>query len=195
MFNIDTLAAPKGTRRNSRRQRHRERTMNAEAIDWTAPAYLGSPLSAADELALVRQRLASPFRPLPIDEKRVTPAHRPLTAEDIIVERALLAWNDPTGEADAAVPLDPAEAFRTIAGYARRHRPRPQAVTAPPERFDNATVLLGLGADPGRASGIVRCPAHEDRSPSLSWRVTGDRLLLRCFAGCSWDEILAAVAA
>jgi hypothetical protein len=40
---------------------------------------------------------------------------------------------------------------------------------------------------------IARCPAHDDRSPSLSARA-GDRgLLLRCWAGCRLDEIAAAV--
>lgn len=43
----------------------------------------------------------------------------------------------------------------------------------------------------GRLS--TRCPAHEDRSPSLSVRQTEDRVLVYCFSGCSLDEILAAL--
>jgi hypothetical protein len=41
---------------------------------------------------------------------------------------------------------------------------------------------------------IARCPAHDDRQPSLSIR-TGDngRELLRCHAGCTYDEIRAAM--
>ena len=36
----------------------------------------------------------------------------------------------------------------------------------------------------------ARCPAHEDRNPSLSLRLADSgRLLLHCFAGCSFDEI------
>lgn len=36
----------------------------------------------------------------------------------------------------------------------------------------------------------ARCPAHDDRNPSLSLRITDSgRLLLHCFAGCSFDEI------
>jgi hypothetical protein len=40
----------------------------------------------------------------------------------------------------------------------------------------------------------ARCPAHEDRDPSLSIGVgEGDRVLLSCHAGCTLDEILAAL--
>jgi hypothetical protein len=40
----------------------------------------------------------------------------------------------------------------------------------------------------------AKCPAHNDRSPSLSIREgDGGRVLLRCFAGCSIDSILAAM--
>jgi len=42
--------------------------------------------------------------------------------------------------------------------------------------------------------GIARCPAHEDRSPSLSWRELADgRILLHCFAGCSVADVLGAL--
>jgi putative DNA primase/helicase len=42
-----------------------------------------------------------------------------------------------------------------------------------------------------RAGGwIARCPAHRDLTPSLSITETADgRLLLHCFAGCSWRAI------
>ncbi len=39
----------------------------------------------------------------------------------------------------------------------------------------------------------ARCPAHDDRSPSLSVRRTADKVLFHCFAGCANDDILAAV--
>lgn len=45
---------------------------------------------------------------------------------------------------------------------------------------------------PGR--WIARCPAHEDRSPSLSIRELPDgRLLLHDFAGCSAVDVVQAV--
>ena len=40
---------------------------------------------------------------------------------------------------------------------------------------------------------IARCPAHDDRTPSLSVRATGDRILIYCFAGCPAEQILTAV--
>lgn len=42
--------------------------------------------------------------------------------------------------------------------------------------------------------GLCRCPAHEDRSPSLSVRVGRSRLLLHCFAGCSPRSVIEALA-
>ena len=42
--------------------------------------------------------------------------------------------------------------------------------------------------------GLCRCPAHDDRTPSLSVRPGRTRLLLHCFAGCDAARILAALA-
>jgi hypothetical protein len=45
---------------------------------------------------------------------------------------------------------------------------------------------------PGR--WLARCPAHDDRSPSLSIRETDDgRVLLHDFAGCSVEDVLTAL--
>jgi len=44
--------------------------------------------------------------------------------------------------------------------------------------------------------GMARCPAHDDRSPSLSLgEGQGGRLLLHCFAGCSFEAVRDALAA
>lgn len=41
---------------------------------------------------------------------------------------------------------------------------------------------------------IACCPAHNDRSPSLSISVgTGGRILFHCFAGCSYQDIVHAL--
>jgi hypothetical protein len=46
----------------------------------------------------------------------------------------------------------------------------------------------------GAGRWIARCPAHDDRTPSLSIRELSDgRTLLHCFAGCSAADVLAAV--
>ena len=40
----------------------------------------------------------------------------------------------------------------------------------------------------------ARCPAHDDRNPSLSIGVGDDgRVLIHCFAGCSIEEIVDAI--
>lgn len=45
---------------------------------------------------------------------------------------------------------------------------------------------------PGR--WIARCPAHADKSPSLSVRELDDgRILVHCFTGCPVNDVLAAV--
>lgn len=46
----------------------------------------------------------------------------------------------------------------------------------------------------GPDSWICRCPAHEDKSPSMTVRQLDDgRTLLHCFAGCSVENILGAL--
>lgn len=59
-----------------------------------------------------------------------------------------------------------------------------------------ATLLDRLEAvrENGPGRWLARCPAHEDRSPSLSIRETSDgTILVHDFAGCSPADILAAV--
>jgi len=50
--------------------------------------------------------------------------------------------------------------------------------------------LSGRWQDSG---GMCLCPAHADRSPSLSVRIGHSRLLFHCFAGCTGIEIIAAI--
>lgn len=55
------------------------------------------------------------------------------------------------------------------------------------ERLDR---VRQRGADQWSA----RCPAHDDKGPSLSVKELSDgRVLLHCFAGCDVDEIVAAI--
>jgi len=68
--------------------------------------------------------------------------------------------------------------------------------TTPPEVEDNVEVLLARleGVRPaGPRSWVARCPAHDDRDPSLSVSVKEGRVLLHCFAGCAPDAVLGAV--
>jgi len=42
----------------------------------------------------------------------------------------------------------------------------------------------------GKDSWVACCPAHDDKSPSLSIRDTSDKILIHCFAGCDINTIL-----
>lgn len=59
--------------------------------------------------------------------------------------------------------------------------------------MDLITRLQGVRKT-GRESWAARCPAHEDKSPSLSVKRLDDgRTLLHCFAGCSTESVLASL--
>ena len=45
----------------------------------------------------------------------------------------------------------------------------------------------------GQDRWIAKCPAHDDKSPSLAIREVDDRILLHDFAGCSTYEIVSAM--
>lgn len=52
-------------------------------------------------------------------------------------------------------------------------------------------VMLG-----GRRSGsgwVARCPAHEDRTPSLSISERGGRVLVHCHSGCAQASVIGAL--
>jgi hypothetical protein len=51
-------------------------------------------------------------------------------------------------------------------------------------------IVERLGGRWSGTAGLCRCPAHDDRRPSLSVRIGRTSLLLHCFAGCSAVEIL-----
>ena len=56
-------------------------------------------------------------------------------------------------------------------------------------------IVERLGGDWQRNGGLCRCPAHDDRSPSLSVRPGERRLLFHCFAGCETGKVLRALSA
>lgn len=55
-------------------------------------------------------------------------------------------------------------------------------------------IVDSLGGTWRRSRGMCRCPAHDDRTPSLSVSVGRHAILLHCFAGCANDEVIAALA-
>lgn len=45
----------------------------------------------------------------------------------------------------------------------------------------------------GDGRWIARCPAHDDRTPSLSIRAADDRILIHCHAGCHAEDVITAL--
>ena len=65
-----------------------------------------------------------------------------------------------------------------------------------PSRYPSARELA-VALD-GRKSGrgwTTKCPAHDDRTPSLSICERGGKVLVKCWAGCSQQEVIAALRA
>jgi hypothetical protein len=56
-----------------------------------------------------------------------------------------------------------------------------------------ASLVGALGGIWREHGSMCRCPAHDDRTPSLSIRVGERALLFKCFAGCTTTEILSAL--
>jgi putative DNA primase/helicase len=58
------------------------------------------------------------------------------------------------------------------------------------------SIVEGLAGRWMRRSGVCKCPAHDDNSPSFSVSETRDgRPLVHCFAGCSQGDVIAALRA
>ena len=62
-----------------------------------------------------------------------------------------------------------------------------------PDRLNRQVrqIVESLGGYWSRSSGMCCCPAHDDRTPSLSVSLGRRAILFHCFAGCSNDEIIA----
>lgn len=54
-------------------------------------------------------------------------------------------------------------------------------------------LVRHLGGTWSNGGGMCRCPAHDDRTPSLSVRCGRSTLLFKCFAGCTIAEIFRAL--
>lgn len=64
-----------------------------------------------------------------------------------------------------------------------------------PIEQEGRALVECLGGRWSACGGLCRCPAHDDRSPSLSVRAGRTRLLLHCFAGCAPADILRSILA
>jgi putative DNA primase/helicase len=56
-----------------------------------------------------------------------------------------------------------------------------------------AEIAAALDGNPSGDGWVARCPAHDDRTPSLSISEHAGRILVRCFAGCSQTAVITAL--
>ena len=56
-----------------------------------------------------------------------------------------------------------------------------------------ANLVKRLGGTWSSKGAMCRCPAHDDRTPSLSIRVGEKALLFKCFAGCDTLDVIRAI--
>jgi len=54
-------------------------------------------------------------------------------------------------------------------------------------------IVESLEGHWGRGKGMCVCPAHDDRKPSLSVTLGRTAILFHCFAGCSNEDVIAAL--
>ena len=59
--------------------------------------------------------------------------------------------------------------------------------------MDAEEIVRALGGRMTESGGMVRCPAHDDTSPSLHVTDANGRVLVHCHAGCSQDAVLDAL--
>jgi DNA-binding transcriptional ArsR family regulator len=62
-----------------------------------------------------------------------------------------------------------------------------------PENLQKILRNLQRLREQADGSWVACCPAHPDENPSLHIRLTNDRVLLHCFAGCTTEQICAAL--
>ena len=56
------------------------------------------------------------------------------------------------------------------------------------------TIAKALGGRKAGGGWMARCPAHDDRTPSLSIGDAGDgKVLVRCHAGCDQERVISAL--
>lgn len=59
--------------------------------------------------------------------------------------------------------------------------------------IENLLNRLPSARPSGKNRWMAKCPAHEDRSPSLLISDNGEKLGIHCFAGCGGADVLAAI--
>jgi AAA domain len=67
------------------------------------------------------------------------------------------------------------------------------AVTAALDRVLTALQARGRTYRPSGGQYAAQCPAHDDRNPSLAVRNGGGKVLIKCHAGCTTEDVVAAL--
>ena len=70
----------------------------------------------------------------------------------------------------------------------------PVATTSHPLAETARCICESRGGKWSGTKGMARCPAHDDRTPSLGVSLGRSAILLHCFAGCDQESVLAALA-
>jgi hypothetical protein len=110
-------------------------------------------------------------------------------AIEVRAERARLAIIDQADETAARRPLTLLEGIAVLANATTAKLATLAPRTGVHSGDDDLIDRLGLVGDHGRRT----CPAHNSRGKSLAWKINPDgKLLVKCFAGCTFDEIRAA---
>ncbi len=68
------------------------------------------------------------------------------------------------------------------------------ATTSHPLAATARRICVSRGGKWSGTRGMARCPAHDDRTPSLGVSLGRSAILLHCFAGCDQESVLAALA-
>jgi hypothetical protein len=58
---------------------------------------------------------------------------------------------------------------------------------------ETLAIVARLGGHWNGRYALVPCPAHEDRTPSLSIRQGQHSILVHCFAGCDGGDVMRAI--
>lgn len=69
----------------------------------------------------------------------------------------------------------------------------PQITGSEPLERRAREIVESLRGTWRRGKGMCCCPAHDDRTPSLSVSLGRKAILLHCFAGCKNEQIIAAL--
>jgi putative DNA primase/helicase len=124
---------------------------------------------------------------------------------DDLIRRTRQAWQPRLGrdlsrEDARRIATNMTGLFSVLAEWSRAERPAwPTIRSRPPPprrrrlRMNAETIAGALGGRRAGGGWTARCPAHDDRNPSLSIRDAGGKLLVRCHAGCEQERVIAAL--